>query len=241
MKSHEELSAEYHRLKDELSLKERKCLRYQSELAKFKTKVPPGSVSPSEIGPMEELKSDLTDDKSRVIVAELEAQKKISEERLHEISLLYREVENLRVSLAVADDQLRRLPPNYEKDMLNYDDLKYQYNNLRNEIDSRTAAYDDLNRHIGETNSRRSQFISSLENELVQKRFAAKEFAEGLESDLNRLRKDRDHMRELYESSNMQVSSLSKQNAHLNILNEQLSVFISYLFRRILNLYVEKT
>lgn len=217
------MTKEYLRIKEDLTLKERKCLRYQSELAKFKAKGL-GSGAPSEVGAPEELKNEFADEKHRILSAELEVQKKISDERLQEISSLHREIENLRSELAVADDHLRRLPPNYEKDMISYEDLKYQYNVLRDEIDSRMVKYDDLNRHIGETNSRRSQFISSLELELIQKRFAAKEFADNLESDLNRLRKDRDHMRELYESCNMQVASLSKQNASLNLLNEQLSV-----------------
>lgn len=228
MKSHEELATEYSRLKDELSSKERKCLRYQSELSKLRRAKVPGSASPSDVGALEEPQSEAIDDKHRAIVAEYEILKNVSEQRLQEISFLHREVENLRVGLAVADDQLRRLPPNIDRDMISYDDLKYQYSNLRSEIDSRMAAHEDLNRHIGETNSRRSQFISKLESEMVHKRFEAKEFAENVEADLNRLRKDRDHMRELYESCNMQLASLSKQNGHLNTLNEQLSVSVSF-------------
>lgn len=219
-----ELKEQIHVLQTELQLLDRKYLRNLLELEKLRQIHPVSQVIESKIVTEDTgIIEDVQVGAINALRVELEELRLLSDSRLEEIRRIESERHFYKSSFEVAEERLKRIPSGLEKDMKTYEQLYNQYQHLKEEFASRMASSDALNRHIGESNSRRSQMISSLEQELSQRRYALKDFADGLENDAVRLRKDRDQMRTLYETCNMQVSSLSKQVTNLEAVNDQLS------------------
>lgn len=123
-------------------------------------------------------------------------------------------------------EQLSRVPPDVWSDPRTFAHLMDTNSRLKADLENRKHDLESLERHVGESNSKRSALIQKLENDLAQKRFAIKDMVESLQKEISRLRRDRDQMRELYEATNMQVASLSKQNTHLQTLIGQLNVHL---------------
>lgn len=150
----------------------------------------------------------------KLMESELEATRRVSEARLAELKAMAEDVSTLRATVDVLNEKLRRIPLEVLDDPRGFDQLQGENKRLYLELENRKAALESLERHIGDSNSKRSHMLSKLEEELMQRRYSLKELVDSLEADCNRLRKDRDHMRELYEGANIQVASLSRQVAH---------------------------
>jgi len=229
-KASEELKLHAEDLQEALTLKDRKCLKLEVMLAMGHPMESAESGSPSPADPISKagpVASEFSTMQLSALTAELEAIKMMSQRRLEELKHLYAEKEHYKVQYEALHYRHSRMPrlANYDANFI--DKIESQYKALKEEIEHRIAAAAELSRHVGDTNSRRSQKIEALEAELTNRRLAAKDFAEAQEADVNRMRKDRDHMRELYEAANMQAASLNKQNAHLLVLTEQLSSRLS--------------
>lgn len=141
----------------------------------------------------------------------MESTRKIAEARLFELKVKSEDLASLRATVDLLNEKLRKIPLNVLDDPRGFDQLQSENKRLYLELDNRKAALESLERHIGDSNSKRSAMLSKLEEELVQRRYSLKDLVDSLEADCNRLRKDRDHMREIYEGANAQVASLSRQ------------------------------
>lgn len=214
-------------LKDEIALRERKILRLEMELSKTQTlkaitEDPAGTSSTS----VEKTATEPSSEQSvhlKAQSAELEELRKLEQKRSHELSALEQEYARCRARCDVLESRLRQYPASLERDPHYYDQLQSSYSVLRDENAARISASEALGRDFGVRLSSRSERIEHLEAEFIKRRLAAKEFAEAQIEEVDRMRKDRDQMREYYESTNMQVAALQRQNAQLQDLNMQLS------------------
>ena len=211
----------------ELNLSERKCLRLELENSKAKTDLKNDSSpkykaqdSNDQSNPEPATKSVEFDS----LKVELEAMKLISEARLEELRNMEKEREYYKVNFKLLNDKFKLIPEDYIRDPRRIDALYHELTIYKSELKDMNMGVDSLKRQFQAALENQSQVLSSLEKSLLEKKFSISEFANGLEADNKRLRKDRDSMRELYESTNIQLSSLSKKNQHLLMLNDQLTV-----------------
>lgn len=226
-KSYESLQGENQHLKDDLMLLDRKIGRMELEARKSRGKVgSEAGLLPNDTTEHTE-PSAQTDIEHSVLKAELESLRGVLDGRLEELKQLQADRDHYKLNADLMHARLQRIPEVAEKDPRRFEDIYSELQHLRSEIKSRHAVLEMNERHWAEGNLRRSQLISKLEEDRSLRRLAAKDFADAIEVDSNRLRKDRDHMRELYEAANMQVASLSKQNQHLQVLNENLSKMVA--------------
>jgi E3 ubiquitin-protein ligase BRE1 len=213
----EELRGKISELEMKVTGFDRKCRKL--ELRQAKQPKPAGEAS-SERPATDENTSMAVDQTAvntkemKLMESELEATRRVSEARLAELKAMAEDVSSLRATVDLLNEKLRRIPLEVLDDPRGFDQVQGENKRLYLELENRKAALESLERHIGDSNSKRSHMLSKLEEELIQRRYSLKELVDSLEADCNRLRKDRDHMRELYEGANIQVASLSRQVAH---------------------------
>lgn len=211
----------------ELKLSERKCLRLELENSKIPIDLNPDPLPKSKPEDSNDQSNPESPTKSlefESLKAELEAMKLISEARLEELRNMEKEREYYKVNFKLLNDKFKLIPEDYIRDPRRIDALYHELTIYKSELKDMNMGVDSLKRQFQAALENQSQILSSLEKSFVEKKFSISDFANSLEADNKRLRKDRDSMREMYESTNIQLSSLSKQNQHLLMLNDQLTV-----------------
>lgn len=219
IKSSQELYNHQMVLKNELDQSNRTILRLKAEIGKLKKKTPVDHSAAIIEAPSK--KPESVEEKSTL--AELEAIKQITEFRLQELTRVEAERQELKVKYERLKEKFNRIPEAIREDFRPYAALSANYEKLKENFKNRMNAIEDLERYYTDDSAKKSHLITELQVEMSQRRYAAKKFADDMEAECVRLRKDRDQMRELYESVNMQASSFGRQNSQLQALNEQLS------------------
>ena len=87
------------------------------------------------------------------------------------------------------------------------DDLRRYKADLNDAI----STIKDLEKQIDNSNHRNKKIISQLERDVKEKYTKLDDFVKSTDSELCRLRKDRDSMRQMYEQTNALLSSCQKQ------------------------------
>ena len=87
------------------------------------------------------------------------------------------------------------------------DDLRRYKADLNDAI----STIKDLEKEIDNSNYRNKKIISQLERDVKEKYTKLDDFVKSTDSELCRLRKDRDSMRQMYEQTNALLSSCQKQ------------------------------
>lgn len=147
--------------------------------------------------------------------------------RLVELKSKSEALTNLQASVQILQEQLRAVPPEVRGNAEAWNNLLRERHHLIEELNDRAKGCEALERQLEDANLKCSHMISSLEGELVQKRLSVRDFAESLEKEVNRLRKERDHMRELYETINLQAASQARQILQLQDHTAQAQVHIA--------------
>ena len=87
------------------------------------------------------------------------------------------------------------------------DDLRRYKADLNDAI----STIKDLEKQIDNSNHRNKKIISQLERDVKEKYTKLDDFVKSTDSEICRLRKDRDSMRQMYEQTNALLSSCQKQ------------------------------
>lgn len=87
------------------------------------------------------------------------------------------------------------------------DDLRRYKSDLNDAI----STIKGLEKEIDDSNHRNKKIISQLERDLKEKYTKLDDFVKSTDSEICRLRKDRDSMRQMYEQTNSLLSSCQKQ------------------------------
>ncbi len=101
-------------------------------------------------------------------------------------------------------------------------DLHEEINRQRHELSRQQKALQSIDKEVAEREVRMGQVIAGLEEALREKWMSLKQFLDGIENEVSRMRRDRDHMRELYEQVNSQVIAANRLNGQLQELTNVL-------------------
>lgn len=110
----------------------------------------------------------------------------------------------------------------------------------KHDLSDAIATIKGLEKEIDESNYRNKKIISQLERDVKEKYTKLDDFVKTTDTDLSRLRKDRDSMRQMYEQSNTLLSACQKQLSNyqknlncsevaVNQLNRTVSTLKSHL------------
>lgn len=106
---------------------------------------------------------------------------------------------------------MRKIPQELLKDGATFHQLNDDIKRYKNDINNAISTIKSLEREIEDSNYRHNKIISSLERDLKDKYTRIEDFVKTTDSEIARLRKDRDSMRQMYEETNALLSSCQKQ------------------------------
>lgn len=81
----------------------------------------------------------------------------------------------------------------------------------KNDLNDAKGIIRNLEKELDDSNYRNNKIISQLERDIKEKYTKLEEFIKTTDSEITRLRKDRDSMRQMYEQTNAMLSSSQKQ------------------------------
>lgn len=206
---------------ERLWMAERRGRRLQMQLARLE-----GNSSASEVTTAPEQSLPVTDEVSAQLKAQLASLEELAKQRLSELERADQERRSLKGQLLRLRESLGRVPASVFQDPRQYDHLHAEAKRLWEELHRRDADLKRLQTFLEERHRAQTQMMESFETDLANRKSHLIGLLDGLEADCNRMRKDRDQMRQMYEKSNNQVASQAKTIAALQESLDALQVRI---------------